>query len=136
MGPQAYAGYNAMTARRDAVGSRGSRSCQSFPGLAERILGQKRRADVGKVGTVKPGGANVIPDEVEFTVDIRAPGGRRGTASCRANTRGCGAGRKTQGLRTNVGRPFRPADNCSLRDPYPFDQNTLISFQLKIFAAW
>ncbi|MBQ0766038.1 MAG: Zn-dependent hydrolase [Sulfitobacter litoralis] len=69
-GAAGHAGTTPMNARRDAlVGAVAVLS--ELPGLAKDI-GQNAVLTVGKVD-VKPGGANVIPDEVEFTVDIRAP---------------------------------------------------------------
>lgn len=69
-GDAGHAGTTPMTARRDALIGAVSVLSQ-LPDLAYKV-GQNAVLTVGKV-EVKPGGANVIPDEVEFTVDIRAP---------------------------------------------------------------
>lgn len=69
-GQAGHAGTTPMTARRDAlVGAVGVLS--QLPDLARRA-GAGAVLTVGKL-EVFPGGANVIPDRVDFTVDIRAP---------------------------------------------------------------
>jgi allantoate deiminase len=69
-GNAGHAGTTPMAARRDALVGAVSALSQ-LPDLAHKI-GQDAVLTVGKL-EVKPGGANVIPDEVAFTVDIRAP---------------------------------------------------------------
>lgn len=70
-GQAGHAGTTPMNARRDAlVGAVGALS--QLPDLA-RAIGQDAVLTVGKL-EVRPGGANVIPDLVTFSVDIRAPG--------------------------------------------------------------
>jgi allantoate deiminase len=70
-GQAGHAGTTPMNIRRDAlVGAVGALS--RLPDLA-RAVGQDAVLTVGKL-EVRPGGANVIPDLVTFTVDIRAPG--------------------------------------------------------------
>jgi allantoate deiminase len=69
-GQAGHAGTTPMNARRDAlVGAVAALS--QLPDLALRI-GLDAVLTVGKM-EVSPGGANVIPDLVTFTVDIRAP---------------------------------------------------------------
>ncbi|THF56456.1 Zn-dependent hydrolase [Ollibium composti] len=69
-GQAGHAGTTPMNARRDAlVGAVAALS--QLPDLACAI-GQDAVLTVGKL-EVHPGGANVIPDLVTFTVDIRAP---------------------------------------------------------------
>ncbi len=69
-GQAGHAGTTPMDARRDAlVGAVAALS--QLPDLA-RAIGQDAVLTVGKL-EVHPGGANVIPDIVSFTVDIRAP---------------------------------------------------------------
>ncbi|QDC02447.1 Zn-dependent hydrolase [Mesorhizobium sp. 8] len=69
-GQAGHAGTTPMNARRDAlVGAVAALS--QLPDLA-RAIGQDAVLTVGKL-EVHPGGANVIPDLVTFTVDIRAP---------------------------------------------------------------
>lgn len=69
-GQAGHAGTTPMTARRDAlVGAVAILS--ELPDLA-RAIGRDAVLTVGKVD-VMPGGANVIPEQVEFTADIRAP---------------------------------------------------------------
>ncbi|WP_119255079.1 Zn-dependent hydrolase [Shinella zoogloeoides] len=70
-GQAGHAGTTPMNVRRDAlVGAVAALS--QLPDLA-RAIGQDAVLTVGKMD-VRPGGANVIPDLVSFTVDIRAPG--------------------------------------------------------------
>ncbi|RMC30565.1 Zn-dependent hydrolase [Paracoccus alkanivorans] len=69
-GQAGHAGTTPMNARRDAlVGA--VAVLAELPDLA-RSIGQDAVLTVGKL-EVLPGGANVIPDQVAFTVDIRAP---------------------------------------------------------------
>ncbi|TXI02017.1 MAG: Zn-dependent hydrolase [Rhizobium sp.] len=69
-GRAGHAGTTPMNARRDAlVGAVAALS--QLPDLA-RAIGEDAVLTVGKVD-VHPGGANVIPDLVTFSVDIRAP---------------------------------------------------------------
>ncbi len=69
-GQAGHAGTTPMTARRDAlVGA--VAALARLPDLAHAI-GQDAVLTVGKL-EVHPGGANVIPDLVAFTIDIRAP---------------------------------------------------------------
>ena len=69
-GQAGHAGTTPMNARRDAlVGA--VEALSRLPDLA-RGIGQDAVLTVGKL-EVRPGGANVIPDLVTFTVDIRAP---------------------------------------------------------------
>ncbi|MBN9245035.1 MAG: Zn-dependent hydrolase [Mesorhizobium sp.] len=69
-GQAGHAGTTPMNARRDAlVGAVGALA--RLPDLA-RETGPDAVLTVGKL-EVRPGGANVIPDLVTFTVDIRAP---------------------------------------------------------------
>ena len=69
-GRAGHAGTTPMNARRDAlVGA--VKALSLLPDLA-RAIGQDAVLTVGKL-EVYPGGANVIPDLVTFTVDIRAP---------------------------------------------------------------
>ncbi len=69
-GQAGHAGTTPMNARRDAlVGA--VTALSRLPDLA-RAIGQDAVLTVGKL-EVHPGGANVIPDLVAFTVDIRAP---------------------------------------------------------------
>ncbi|WP_448327642.1 allantoate amidohydrolase [Sulfitobacter sp. M13] len=97
-GAAGHAGTTPMTARRDAlVGAVAVLS--KLPGLAKDI-GQNAVLTVGKVD-VKPGGANVIPDEVEFTVDIRAPE-EDVVRQLVAQTRAAVARAEDTGLRTDV----------------------------------
>lgn len=69
-GRAGHAGTTPMNARRDALVGAVSALSQ-LPDLAHAI-GQDAVLTVGKL-EVHPGGANVIPDLVSFTVDIRAP---------------------------------------------------------------
>ena len=69
-GQAGHAGTTPMNARRDALVGAVSALSQ-LPDLARRI-GEDAVLTVGKM-EVHPGGANVIPDKVIFTVDIRAP---------------------------------------------------------------
>lgn len=69
-GQAGHAGTTPMTARRDAlVGA--VAALAPLPDLA-RAISDDAVLTVGKL-EVRPGGANVIPDFVSFTVDIRAP---------------------------------------------------------------
>lgn len=69
-GQAGHAGTTPMNARRDALVGAVSALSQ-LPDLARRI-GEDAVLTVGKM-EVLPGGANVIPDKVIFTADIRAP---------------------------------------------------------------
>jgi allantoate deiminase len=69
-GQAGHAGTTPMNARRDALVGAVSALSQ-LPELARRI-GEDAVLTVGKM-EVHPGGANVIPDKVIFTADIRAP---------------------------------------------------------------
>ncbi|WP_245999266.1 Zn-dependent hydrolase [Paracoccus methylarcula] len=69
-GQAGHAGTTPMNARRDALVGAVS-VLSELPDLA-RSIGQDAVLTVGKV-EVLPGGANVIPDQVTFSVDIRAP---------------------------------------------------------------
>lgn len=69
-GRAGHAGTTPMNARRDALVGAVS-VLSELPDLA-RSIGQDAVLTVGKV-EVLPGGANVIPDQVIFSVDIRAP---------------------------------------------------------------
>lgn len=69
-GQAGHAGTTPMNARRDALVGAVSALSQ-LPDLARRI-GEDAVLTVGKM-EVHPGGANVIPDKVIFTADIRAP---------------------------------------------------------------
>ena len=69
-GQAGHAGTTPMNARRDALVGAVTALAQ-LPDLARRI-GRDAVLTVGKM-EVSPGGANVIPDLVVFTVDIRAP---------------------------------------------------------------
>lgn len=71
-GRAGHAGTTPMTGRRDALAGAVSVLSQ-LPDLA-REIGRDAVLTVGKL-RVKPGGSNVIPEEVDFTVDIRAPEG-------------------------------------------------------------
>lgn len=69
-GRAGHAGTTPMNDRRDAlVGAVAALS--QLPDLA-RAIGEEAVLTVGKL-EVRPGGANVIPDLVTFTIDIRAP---------------------------------------------------------------
>lgn len=69
-GQAGHAGTTPMANRRDALVGAVTALAQ-LPDLARRI-GRDAVLTVGKM-EVLPGGANVIPDLVSFTVDIRAP---------------------------------------------------------------
>lgn len=69
-GQAGHAGTTPMNARRDALVGAVTALAQ-LPDLA-RTIGQDAVLTVGKM-EVHPGGANVIPDRVVFTADIRAP---------------------------------------------------------------
>lgn len=69
-GQAGHAGTTPMNARRDALVGAVS-VLSELPDLA-RSIGQDAVLTVGKID-VLPGGANVIPDQVTFSVDIRAP---------------------------------------------------------------
>ncbi|WP_207100222.1 Zn-dependent hydrolase [Paracoccus shandongensis] len=69
-GQAGHAGTTPMANRRDALVGAVTALAQ-LPDLARRI-GRDAVLTVGRM-EVLPGGANVIPDRVSFTVDIRAP---------------------------------------------------------------
>lgn len=69
-GQAGHAGTTPMNARRDALVGAVTALAQ-LPDLA-RTIGEAAVLTVGKM-EVHPGGANVIPDRVVFTTDIRAP---------------------------------------------------------------
>ena len=69
-GQAGHAGTTPMNARRDALVGAVTALAQ-LPDLA-RTIGEDAVLTVGKM-EVHPGGANVIPDRVVFTADIRAP---------------------------------------------------------------
>jgi allantoate deiminase len=69
-GQAGHAGTSPMNARRDALVGAVTALAQ-LPDLA-RTIGEDAVLTVGKM-EVHPGGANVIPDRVVFTADIRAP---------------------------------------------------------------
>lgn len=69
-GQAGHAGTTPMNARRDALVGAVTALAQ-LPDLARKI-GEDAVLTVGKM-EVHPGGANVIPDRVVFTADIRAP---------------------------------------------------------------
>ena len=69
-GQAGHAGTTPMNARRDALVGAVTALAQ-LPDLA-RTIGEDAVLTVGKM-EVHPGGANVIPDRVIFTADIRAP---------------------------------------------------------------
>ncbi|MCP1170344.1 allantoate amidohydrolase [Limimaricola litoreus] len=97
-GRAGHAGTTPMTARHDALAGAVSILSQ-LPDLA-RDIGHEAVLTVGKL-KVKPGGSNVIPEEVEFTVDIRAPEEEvvRGLLD---QTRAIVARAETQGYETEI----------------------------------
>ena len=64
-----HAGASPMIGRRDAMSAFGETAVAIERAILE--LGQGAVATIGKV-SVSPGGSNVIPDSVRFTVDIRS----------------------------------------------------------------
>ncbi|MGR3592519.1 MAG: Zn-dependent hydrolase [Limimaricola soesokkakensis] len=97
-GRAGHAGTTPMGARRDAL--EGAVSVLSkLPTLA-RDIGRDAVLTVGKL-ELKPGGANVIPETVDFTIDIRAPE-EEVVRDLLAKTRTAVEGARSLGLSTEI----------------------------------